>query len=169
MIETCTHVGLYLGTVQSSSPSLTYSFVSSYPFPPLRSSELAHTAGINVAILFRKKGLSQGVFYDRYGEKKGTLLAGLLLFSGYFGIFASGHIPDASAAWIGFCLFLVGQGSHVREQFCRTSSVKLCASFLTSNHPRPASVCLMNWTISQLCGCGGCAAFVCSSSAKVCS
>lgn len=56
-------------------------------------------------------GLTQGLFYDRFGVGPASLLAAALLGIGYGGAFLA-SVYRLSAGLLAVCFFLIGQGSH---------------------------------------------------------
>lgn len=57
-------------------------------------------------------GLTQGLFYDRYGPRKASLLAAFLLFLGYLSAFGASFARQIPPVTFAVCFFLIGQGSH---------------------------------------------------------
>lgn len=56
-------------------------------------------------------GITQGIFYDRFGMRAASLLAAVLVGAGYMGVYLALE-NRAGASLVGFWFFLVGQGSH---------------------------------------------------------
>eukprot|EP00040_Diaphanoeca_grandis_P020965 m.111538 g.111538 ORF g.111538 m.111538 type:complete len:537 (-) comp28128_c0_seq1:85-1695(-) len=89
-------------------------------------------------------GITQGIIYDKFGLKTAAATAGILLVSGYMGAFVATLRPNG-AILMGFCFFLIGQGSHGLYTIAASTNIR---NFRTANKGKVMGLLAATFAIS---------------------